>query len=258
MSSNVIESEVIGTVSQRIEVLECVLEQPMDKRTLEEHLSVSRSTLDRAVRELELLELIEYVDGAYRATTCGCLASRKYREFEQVIQVLAEFRPFLQHVSPSEFDLDLCCLGEANLLVPKPNNPYEMINRHVQLLKNTDYGRGLLPVTGLHAHEAAHEAVVDGGARHELIVEPGVADTLRSNPRYAELTEEMIATGRVDLYVYDGEIPYFVGVFDEKTVQLGADEDGEPRALLEVATDEVREWANSKLDKYKQRAAKQT
>lgn len=249
-----VEPDVIDTIKKRIDVLEQLLEQPMDKRTLEEEMPVSRSTLDRAVRELELIDLLEYDDGRYRATTCGRLAARKYRAFEREIRLLAELRPFLKHVPSSEFDLDVRGLEDADLLVPKPNDPYAMINEHVSRLEEMDHGRGLLPITGLHAYEAAHEAIVNRGARGEVVVEPGVAETWRSDPQYAELTEAMLETGRFDIHVYDGDIPYFLGVFDRETVQIGVDEDDEPRALLETDADAVRSWAEQTFTDYKKRA----
>ena len=37
-------------------------------------------------------------------------------------------------------------------------------------------------------------------------------------------------------------------------MQVGVDEDGEPRGLLETDSEEVREWAENKYDSYKQEA----
>lgn len=256
MAAQRTEPDVIDTVKKRIDVLERLRDRPMDKRTLEESLPVSRSTLDRAVRELELLDLVEYADGTYRVTTCGSLVARKYREFEREIRVLAEFRPFLRHVSPSEFDLDVHLLADAELHVPEPSDPYAMINTHVSALKTMDHGRALLPITGLHGHEAVHEAVVHRDARAEAVVEPGVAETWRSTAEYASLTEELRETDRFEVFVYDGSIPYFVGIYDDETVHFGADEDGEPRALIETTNDDVRSWADRTYATYRDRATR--
>lgn len=251
-------TEVIETVNRRIDVLEELLAKPTNKRTLEEHLDVSRSTVDRAIRELELFELVEFVDGTYRVTTYGRLVVQEYREFERTRRVLTEFRPFLQHAPASAFDFDFRHLADAELFVPEAGDPYAMINRHVRALNRMDAERVLLPVTGLHAHEAAHEAIVHGDARGEVIVGPEVVETWQSNPQYVDLTEELIATGRFEIFVCDGEIPFLAGVFDEETVQLGVVEDGEPRALVETEAEEIRAWAERTLDDYQEQATKLT
>lgn len=67
------------------------------------------------------------------------------------------------------------------------------------------------------------------------------------------MTEEMAATGRYRVFQYDDPIPYFVGLLGE-TVQIGADEDGEPRALVETDSAGVRSWAETKFEEYKRRA----
>ncbi|MCU4975338.1 hypothetical protein OB955_21785 [Halobacteria archaeon AArc-m2/3/4] len=251
-------TEVIETVNRRIDVLEELLAEPTDKRTLEEHLDVSRSTIDRAIQELQLFELVAFADGAYRVTTYGQLVVQEYREFERSHRILAEFRPFLQHAPASAFDFDFRHLADAELFVPEMGDPYAMINRHVSAIDSMDAERVLLPVTGLHAHEAAHEAIVHGDARGDVIVGSEVVETWQSNPQYVDLTEELIATGRFEIFLYDGEIPFLAGVFDEEMVQLGVVEDGEPRALVETESAAIRAWAERTLDEYQERATKLT
>lgn len=250
-------NRVIKTVEvlhRRIGILTCLLEEPKDKRTLVEELDIPRSTLDRAIRELESIDIVFYDDGKYTVTPIGERLGYDFVAFLERIEVAIELEPFLQLVPVDEFTLDLQVLADAELVVPADKNPYAMINRHVQRLGEAEQVRAMLPVVGLHGHQVAHERVVENGAEDELIVEPDVADVLISDPQFAELTKEMLATGRFDLLIYDGPIPYFVGTFDNETVQIGVDEDGEPRALVETERKEVHEWAHHIIMDYKQQA----
>lgn len=244
----------VETLHQRVGILTYLLEEPQDKPTLVEDLDIPRSTLDRAIRELESINVVTYHDGKYTATPVGERLGRNFVAFLDWIDVAIELEPFLQLVSVDEFNLDLQLLADAELVVPADKNPYPMIDRHVQLLEETDQVRGVLPLVGLHGHQMAHERIVENGAEDELIVEPGVADVLVSDPKFSELTEEMLATGRFDLLIYEGTIPYFVGIFDDETVQIGVDGDGEPRALLETDRQEVQDWAHHVITEYKQQA----
>lgn len=63
----------------------------------------------------------------------------------------------------------------------------------------------------------------------------------------------MAATGRYQLFEFDGEIPYFIGILDD-AVQIGVDEAGKPRALLESEHPEVRTWAENTIEEYKEEA----
>ena len=56
---------------QRVEVLERLVEGPSYRRDLSDELGVSRSTIDRAVRELEELQFVENCRDGVRATAAG-------------------------------------------------------------------------------------------------------------------------------------------------------------------------------------------
>ena len=254
MASTDLALEIVDVLRKRREILACLLEDPRDKSSLDDELDVSRSTLDRAVRELESVRVVTYSGGEYVVTALGEHLTRDFFRFVDRAEVVLELEPFLRWAPSEEIDLDIQWLADAEVLVPTDADPYAMINRHVQRLKDADYVRGMLPVTGLHAHETAHENVVENGAEGKLIVESDVADVLTSKTAFAELTEEMLATGRFELLVCDDSIPYFVGVFDDDIVQIGVDEDGEPRALIETNQRDVRTWATERLNEYEQRA----
>lgn len=246
---------VCDAMIRRIEVVETLLEAPKDKRTLVEDLSISRSTVDRATRELESLGLIRYTADGYTPTSVCERTATHFFELTDAIGLRRQWEPFLQWVPDDEFDLDFHLLEDAELLLPEQGDPWAMVNRHVQLLKEADYSRVLLPLCGLHAYEAVHQKIIDEGGRCDSVVAPSVANTLQSNPDYAELTEDLVPTGRFTVSVYKDEIPYFVGILDD-TVQIGVDENGEPRALLETDSPEIRDWAENVYTDYEQQAEK--
>lgn len=128
-----------------------------------------------------------------------------------------------------------------------------MVNRHINRLEKTDEIRALLPVTDLHAMKVCHDRVVDHGATTEHIASTGVVDVFQTDSAYREYYHELAKTARYDLYRYAGNIPYYLGVLDD-TVQIGVDEDGEPRGLIETRNEELFEWAVNTLDGYREQA----
>ena len=248
-------AEIVDTTIHRLDLLDCIADEPKPKRALEDELHVSRSTIDRAVRELELLDLVTYTGDGYAITPVGRLLAEECAALIETVEVAMRIDDVLRWIPSDELDVDVRWFADAEILTPEPGNPYAMIDRHVELLSRAEYARCLLPVVGLHGHEAAHDSVVDGGAESELIVSDDVATTLLEDPRYAPLTEEMLETDRFELYVHDGPVPFFLGAFDG-LVQLGADDDGTPKAMLETGAEEVLEWAHRKLDAYRRAATK--
>ena len=245
--------EIFDILLSRIDVVEKLLEEPSDKRGLVDELDVSRSTIDRSTRELETAELAQYSNGRFELTSLGRMVAVEFSNIIDSIQLRQGLNPFFRWTPGTEFGFDLTCLQDAELLVPKPGNPYSMINRHVKLIEDTEHPRVVLPLCGLHGYEAVHQGVVQEGGRVDSVVAPSVAETIQSNADFMELTEEMLPTGRFTAHVYEGEIPYFLGLFEEK-VQMGVDEGGEPRALLETDSEEVYEWAEQKYQEYEENA----
>jgi predicted transcriptional regulator len=247
--------DVVDVLLHRSEVVESLLEEPKTKRDLVEDTDASRSTVDRATKELETVGLIEYVDGSFAVTSFGKHAEAEFSGLVDTLRLREQLDSFLRWVPDSEQDFDLGMIADADIALPEPGNPYNMVNKHVQGLEEADTVRAVLPVTGLHGFEAAHEAVVENGADYEFVAIPEVAETHESNSNYAPMYEEMVETGRFDAYVYEGEVPYYLGLLDG-TVQIGVDDGGKPRALLETDSDEMQGWAENKYRDYKQRAEK--
>jgi predicted transcriptional regulator len=245
--------DVAGVLLHRLDTVDQLLDEPLDKRDMVDVLGVSRATVDRAVRELEVLNLIEYRDGVYQVTSVGEITADRFFQFMDTVDVAMELQEFLRWVPAAEFDIDLTLLAEAELFLPEPGDPWSMVNHHAQAMEKMDTCRAILPLTGQHAMEAAYERVTDAGASFETVVTPSVAEQFQSTPVYARLIEEMVATGRVHVFVYEGTIPYFLGVFADR-IQIGVDENGEPRALLETKNEDVYEWAEDVYQQYKDEA----
>ncbi len=169
------------------------------------------------------------------------------------VELTDKLQSFMQWVPDGTLDLDLSLLADAEVTLAQPGDPYAMINKQVQLIKRTEWFRVVLLFTGLHATEAANEQVIQNGAQGELVVESDIADLYCSSPEYAELWGEMEATGRLELFAYDGTLPYSLGVFDD-TVQIVVAERDNPRALLETTSETVREWVLEQYHDYKRHA----
>lgn len=247
-------TETVETLGRRTELLDRLLDGSAEKRTLADDLDISRSTLDRSVRELETLGVLTYVDGKYALTPAGRRLVRNYLRFRRQVAVAVEYRPFLEHVPMTALPFELDWLADAELFVPEPSNPYSIVDQHVSRLREMDSVRAVLPIVGLYAYEAVHETIVEHGREAELVVTQGVADVLTSDSQFTELTADLLASERFDLRVHDGEIPYLLGTFDDEVVQIGVDEGGEPRAMIETDRASVLEWAREAVARYHREA----
>jgi len=249
-------TDLVDLLERRSELLEHLRAEPREKRVLVETLAVPRSTLDRAVRELEAAGLITHESSGYALTPLGERLLDEFAAFRTRVGCTVELEPVLRWIPPGTLDLDLQWLTDADCWTPEPNDPWAMVNRHVRALESTERVRGILPLVALHGVEVLHERVLEADADAQFVVEPGVAETLRTDETYAPLFRDLQARKPPTFIVADDRsIPYFLGVFDDELVQIGVDEESEPRALLESRDERVLEWARETIEEYQQAAS---
>lgn len=246
--------EFLARSPNRIQILEVLSEAcRAEKDEIQAAIEGTRTTLTRNLDALEERGLIQTNNPECTITPSGQALVEDFLNLVETGSVAMRFQEFFRWVSADEFDLDLQALADADIYTAASGDPWAMINHHVETIRGIDEGRALLPFTGLHAQEAAYEQVVHKGANGELVVTPDVAETLRTNSEYREVAEELLATGRFDIYEYEGSVPYAINILDE-TVQLVAAEGDDPQAMLESDTQPVFDWAERTYEEYKRQA----
>ena len=246
------EIECLARSPNRLRLLAVIAEEaPVEKGALRGRFEMSRTTLSR---NLDLLEqrgwIEEPASRTYAVTRAGAVVAERFADLLEVADLSTQLQPVFEWLPNGALDLELSHLADADVVIAEPGDPWAMINHHVATLKTMDECRALLPFVGLHAAEAGAERVVHHGAVAEVVVTPSVSETFQSNPQYAGPLAEAASTGRFEVSVHEGSIPYGLNIVDE-TVQIVVADDGQPRALLESDADAVHEWADRTFQEYK-------
>jgi predicted transcriptional regulator len=177
--------ELVSLLARRIEVLERLLEQPRTRPELVDELDISRSTVDRAVRELEGMGLVEFDDGAYQASLVGHLAHREYAELRQELITLEEAADLLTTLPP-DAPLDLSVLKGGEVVVAREPAPHVPGSRLPEFLRGANHIRSLsmaytTPETGdvvaerVQTDETLTEIVIEQDL-YEYLMESGALD----------------------------------------------------------------------------------
>ena len=246
--------EFVANSRTRLRLVEVLLsEGAATRRDLRDRVDAARTTVARNLEALADRDWVESDGRTYRLTAYGAEAGEALVDAAERVRVARHLQPVLAHAPRDAFDVDLALLADATVRTPNPGNPYAMVNRHVNRLREADEGYLLLPVAGLQAAEAVRDRVRDG-ATFDVVVTPSVAETMRSDPGFAAVSEDLRTSDGHSMSVHDGDLPFYLGVLDD-VVQVGVDEAGEPRALLESDDPAVREWALETFRSYRRAAA---
>jgi len=200
-------------VGKRSEFLAVLREGAFHKPALVEELSVSRSTVDRAIDDLTGAGLVERGADGYTVTLNGRLAHDAYREYAALTDGLAAARPLLDAL-PASTRLPPGVLAGADVEIAEPHAPEGALSQAVSTLERSSTLRGFAPVVKTNYVALIHEAVVENDLAVEIVVEERTRESLPAIARGSDELRELLASPAVSLLEVEEELPYALWLMD--------------------------------------------
>jgi predicted transcriptional regulator len=200
-------TEIMAVVARRGDVLRAMSADGTWKSDLDDQLDVSRSTIDRSVRELEAMGLVERTEAGYRQTLAGRIALTEYTRFRSRMEGMLSARDVLA-VLPSDADVGATVLEGAEVVTADRHSPLRPVRSQVELLDSATQIRAVVSALLPQQVEAYREAVVERGVSAEVVLaDPAMEQVVGE---YAESFAAMLRTGRLSLRRVDDDPPYGV------------------------------------------------
>lgn len=234
----------------RIEILRRLRDGLATRYDLREALDCARTTVDRNIERLHEDGWIAASGEGYELTTSGEIVLEQVEAYLDTVGAAARLQPILQWLPREAFDLDVRHLDDAEIVVATESQPMAMVDRHARAVASSPEMRMVTPVFSPQPLEAQFRNFELSELDIEVVVPATVASTFVSESPAVDPLTEMREAGVADVFVTEESIPYFVGVLGE-LVQIGVDEDGQPRGLLESENERVREWAHETIEEYR-------
>ncbi|MFB6270686.1 MAG: helix-turn-helix transcriptional regulator [Halobacterium sp.] len=246
-------ADVLEELARRSELLRALRAGPQPKRDLVESLSLSRSTVDRAVRDLESRGFVERDDGV-TLTLHGRLVLDAYDEFTDTLSAVDDAQVVLDPL-PADATIDPVLLRGASVVGPDPVSPQRPFVAYQEHLRDAVGVRGFAPAVLEDNVPLFRERIVADGLDVDLTVSPDALDELLS--AYADSIDEALASGHLTLRRATETLEYALMLVDqpEHTVvcALFYDERGLVGSLHNDAPDAVR-WAEQVYERVRNAA----
>ena len=255
------DSDAIGQISfltrseSRVQILTHLLaDGPTTQRAFREELSSSRSTVTRALSALEDHGWVERTGDAYRLTPQGHIVADGLDGLVDIVQATGELATFIEWFPYAEYDVDIELFRGAEIISSTDPDPYAPSRKHAAAVQEASEFNMLLPSIDLQVARTIEEPVVAGDLAVELLVSPGMEETIATGD-FAEALRTQMAAGGMTILVADESPPFYIGLSDDGTAQIGVeDEEGFPRALVESDNEALREWAAEVYDSIRESA----
>lgn len=188
-------ADAIEVLVRRAGVLRALSDGVSSKRDLVDDVSVSRSTVDRAVRVLESHGFVDRNDGLV-LTLRGRLALDAYEEFTATVDALEETGAVLAPLA-ADATLDTRLLRDATVVRPTPVSPQRPYVSYQRLVEDATAVRGFAPVVLEDNVPMFREKIVGEGIEVDLTVAPDALEELVSE--HADAVEAALDSGRLTL-----------------------------------------------------------
>jgi predicted transcriptional regulator len=234
----------LARAESRVRIMDALTEtEPMTQRQLRAQVDASRTTVSRALQSLMEKGWVEGTGNAYRLTRTGAHIAAAFERLLGTVGRVDELGEFLRRF-PSDVDSPaLPDASDVTVTYSTDASPYAPARKQSEVLNTAERLRVLLPAVDVESTELLVEQVIERGLNVETVVSPGVESVIESE-EFAPRVKRMVRAGGLRVLVSRGDLPFYLGLADESTVQIGlAGDDGLPRALLETTEGEVREWA---------------
>jgi predicted transcriptional regulator len=167
--SEVTNDDLADTLDGRYRFLRALAAEPSSKRALEDRLSVSRSTVDRAIRDLQSKSLVAYEDRTYHLTVTGRYGLSVHETATDRLEALAEMSDDLSRLDDGT-PLEAAFLVDAEVIRPSPRTPDAIVSRLFRSVRRADHVDGIAPVALMgHLTPFYSEATEDGGTMRMLL-----------------------------------------------------------------------------------------
>ncbi|GAB3416038.1 hypothetical protein GCM10027435_12790 [Haloparvum alkalitolerans] len=244
------EIEFLARSPVRVRVLYALrTDGPVSKRELKDELNGVRTTVQRNLNALEERGWIEYTTDGYEITSCGRIVADVLLELVERTSLAIKLRPVIRWIDIDDVDLAIEHIENADVIRADATNPYAPVDEQIDLLSRATSVRVMYPTLNRGLLSQCRRLGSADGKDLEVIVTAETVDRFRTDDRYAELFEAILE--EADVFAYDGDLPFYLGVTDE-AAQIGCtDADNVVRVLLELGNGDACEWAHGEFEKYR-------
>lgn len=209
--------DLLQLLARRAPLLDVLRDGALSKRDLASRRDVSRSTIDRAVRELETAGLVTRDQGAIELTLPGAIALESHQRHASELDGIVESYEVL---STYDHDLEIApaVFRDALIVPPDRHAPHRPVDALIEMLEGAEsirlYATGIMP----EYVETYQSRVMDGTELDLICTEHVLQELLES---YDDNLDEAMQTGRVTLHESAESLPFSI-VIAEKEEQTRA------------------------------------
>lgn len=245
-------------VSKRYALLQALADGAKSKPELAAAIQHSRSTVDRAVRELLDAACIEPTAAGkrtYQLTPAGRIAVELEATHRDRTDRLGEYRELMNSV-PADAPVSDALISEAEVYY-SPRTPDIAFQPGTEILSEANKMMGTAPVVREEYFETLRPHLESGGFELEIVMDAGLLAAIKANyeTEFTDLTERDAVT----VYVTEQSLPYALWLTEQDngaTAGITIHDDGGVKGSIVNESPSAIRWAKAQYTAYRDAATR--
>jgi predicted transcriptional regulator len=249
-------TDLRSVLAKRETILEYLAESPARKPELVNELSVSRSTVDRAIGELIDVGCIVTDGSSYNVTKTGHLALSERTDYVARTDAISHASGLLKHL-PATAEINPVFLKGASVTQAEPHAPDRAAAASASLLTKATKMKGLAPTVLKSDILTINDELKRDNLTVEIVAEQSVIDSLSSFP--GSPTESLLSRESLSLYESNANLPYALWIMETPEGDSAGvtvhDAGGSVAGMIMTESKVAVQWANNQYQYYKKNSS---
>jgi predicted transcriptional regulator len=250
MTSPLDDAEFLVRSKHRVGVLQRLGESPCHRHELHAELDVPQSTLGRVLGDFQDRNWIRRGGAVYELSPLGRMVVDELSSMLETLTAVQRLQEVMHSLPTAEMDFDHRHFRDASVTTANAHGVRAVIGRKIAQVRSAEDLQVLTNVGGAEALELLRQVVVEDAHTLRAVFPRSLFDEVRSDAVQSELLREMLASGRADLFVFDGTFPHVVAVSDGSDVGICLFDGEMPVAHVQTDDERIRAWATDTFDRY--------
>lgn len=236
--------ELLALLNKRAAIVRCIHEGVVEKRVMVDEAGASRSTVNRAIRELEAAGIVETRGSDFELTLYGRLVYGEYTRFWSVQMDLLSARDLID-IYPARAPIDLAVLRGADVTVPNPRTPLVPHDKVRCSLYNVETITTIIPVA-TPLYDELFQRAIETKLTVKCMMDEELIGILSENR--TEIFDTALDSTECQIWEVNTMPAFGLLLVDGEHVSvLAYDDNGTLRGTIQNDSPEAAQWAETIL-----------
>lgn len=246
------QTDILVLIAQREQLVQQVSDGGASIRELAQTLTLSRSTVNRALNDFKTVQVVQKNGAGYELTSYGRIAYRRYCRLSNGNETLRNAQPLLDHL-PEPTAIPDTIFDDAVVMRPSAPTPDTLRTQVADRIRQSEEVVGTAPIVCQRFIKLFHDQLTTHDLQLSLLLSEQVVNHLWN--AHHDCLNMALETDDCTLWSAEQTPPFSLVIIDSTSLWLGVyDECGQLQGILQSESPVAIEWAEQHLQHHTEQA----